>query len=85
MGILMALGALLTRPRRNGAEVVRSEDGGLVATARGLFSPRALEAILRASENAPVRISNLSRRQKLQLRAHRLADLVVDAKKGGGA
>ncbi len=76
---IMALGALLTRPRRGGAEVVRDDKtGNFSATGRGSFSPHALQTILHAAETTPVRIANLSRRQKRQLGAHRLADLVTE-------
>ena len=76
---IMALGALLTRPRRNGAEVIRDEKTGkLSVTGRGLFSPHALQTILHAAETAPVRIENIGRRRMRQLRAHRLADLVSE-------
>ena len=74
---IMTLGALLTRPRKRGAEVRTDENGDLAATGKGLFSPHALQTILRTAADKPVRIANLSRRQRLQLRAHRLADLVT--------
>ncbi len=72
----MALGALLNRPRRGGAEVVRGESGALAVTGRGLFSPRALAAILTAAADGPVGIGGISRRQLRQLAAHRMRDLV---------
>ncbi len=76
---IMALGALLTRPPRNGAEVVRDEaTGDWRATGHGRFSPHALQTILQAAESGPVRIGNLGSRQRRQLRAHRLADLVTE-------
>ena len=74
----MALFAFLNRPRKGGAGV-RSGDrpGTLVTTGRGLFSPEALGAILDASADGPVEITNLSRRQRRQLRAHRMIDLIA--------
>lgn len=74
---LMALGAVLARPCRNGSEVSRDgRTGVLTASGRGRFSPRALADILAAAEDGPVRFASLSFRQKRQLRAHRLAYLV---------
>ena len=74
---IMALGAVLNRPRRGGAEVVRDEASGCWrTTGGGRFSSRALAEILHAAEASPVVIAGLSRRQKRQLRAHRLAHLV---------
>ena len=76
---IMAFGALLTRPRRGGAEVIRDErTGNLSVTGRGLFSPHALQTILHAAATAPVRIGNIGRFRMRQLRAHRLADLVSE-------
>lgn len=75
---LMALAAFLNRPRRGGAELARDESGELRAAGKGRFSPRALEDILAAAETGQVRIAGLSRRQKRQLRALRLAHLVVN-------
>ena len=75
----MVLGALLNRPRKGGAELVRGEDPGCWrATNRGRFSPRALAELLAAADTGTVRIAELSRRQKRQLRAHRLAHLVTE-------
>ena len=73
---IMALGAMLTRPRKRGAEVRSDGNGGLSVIGRGRFSPSALRAILLAAAEKPVRVDRLSRRQRCQLRAHRLADLV---------
>ena len=73
---LMALAAVWNRPRRGGAELVRDDSGRLRATDKRRFSPRALADILAAAETAPVRIADLSFRQKRQLRAHRMAHLV---------
>ena len=73
---LMALAAMWNRPRRGGAELEPDGSGGVRATNKGRFSPQALAEILAAAETAPVRIAGLSRRQKRQLRAHRLAHLV---------
>jgi N-acetylglucosaminyldiphosphoundecaprenol N-acetyl-beta-D-mannosaminyltransferase len=75
---MMALAAFLNRPRRGGAELVRDESGELCAAGKGRFSPRALADILAAAETGPVRIAGLSRRQKRQLRALRLAHLVAN-------
>ena len=73
----MALGALLTRPRRGGAELVRDENtGALTVTGRGFFSPQAFSAILAAAAEHPVKIGGISRRQLRQLAAHRMRDLV---------
>lgn len=78
---VMALRAMLFPPCRGGAEVAENkEDGTLTVIGRGGFSPRAMETILRISGGRPVRISGLSRRQKRQLRAHRLADLIIEVK-----
>ena len=73
---LMALAAVWNRPCRGGAELVRDDSGRLRATDKRRFSPRALADILAAAETAPVRIADLSFRQKRQLRAHRMAHLV---------
>ena len=73
----MVIGAVLNRPRKGGAELVRDETSGeWRATKRGRFSPQGLAEIVSAAEVAPVRIAGLSRRQKRQLRAQRLAHLV---------
>ena len=73
----MVLGALLNRPRQGGAELVRDEASGTWrATNRGRFSPRALADLVGAADAGTVRIAGLSRRQKRQLRALRLAHLV---------
>lgn len=74
---VMAVGALLTRPRACGAEVRPDGAGGLTVSGRGRFSPQALQAILTASAESPVRVAGVSRRQWRQLRAHRLADLIA--------
>jgi len=75
---IMALRALLTRPRRGGAEVVRDGRTGVLTVAgRGSFSPHALATILASAETAPVRVDNIGRRRMRQLRAHRLADRVI--------
>ena len=74
---IMVLGALLNRPRKGGAELVRDEGSGIWrTTSRGRFSPRALAEMLVAADAGTVRIENLSRRQKRQLRAFRMAHLV---------
>ena len=73
----MVLGALLNRPRKGGAELVRDEaTGGWRAAGQGRFSPTGLAAVLAAAEAGPVQISGLTSRQRRQLRAHRLAHLV---------
>lgn len=73
----MVLGALLNRPRKGGAELVRDEGPGIWrTTSRGRFSPRALAELLAAADAGTVRIANLSRRQKRQLLAYRLTHLV---------
>ena len=73
---VMALRALVSPPRRNGAGVVPGPDGGLAVTGKGRFSAEALETILRCSAGDPVRIGGLTWRQRCQLRAHCLSDLV---------
>ena len=74
----MAAAALLNRPDPHGAEVVREENSGdWHTTGRGRFSPGALRTILAAAESGPVRITGLSRRQRRQLAAHRLAHLIA--------
>lgn len=73
----MVLGAVLNRPAKGGAELVRDEASGeLRPSKRGRFSPRGLADIVAAAETAPVRIAGLSCRQRRQLRAQRLAHLV---------
>lgn len=77
----MALFAFLNRPRKGGANVTASPDkpGELTTTGRGRFSPEAFRAILDAyvSADAPIRINGLSGRQRRQLRAHRMIDLIA--------
>ena len=77
----MALNAFLNRPRKGGANVTVSPDkpGELATTGRGRFSPEALRAILDAytSIDAPIKINGLSGRQRRQLRAHRMIDLIA--------
>ena len=81
----MALFAFLNKPRRGGANVAADPDmpGVLMTTGRGRFSPEALQTIVSASvdADAPVRIKGLSARQRRQLRAHRMIDLVATEKK----
>ncbi len=76
----LALFAFLNRPRKGGANVTVSPDkpGELTAAGRGRFSPEALQTILDtyASVDAPVRIKGLSGRQRRQLRAHRMIDII---------
>ena len=76
----LALFAFLNRPRKGGANVTVSTDnpGILTTTGRGRFSPEALQAILDAyaSADAPIRIKGLSGRQRRQLRAHRMIDMI---------
>ena len=75
---VMALRAICAPPKRNGAEVVPDpENGGLRTTGKGRFSPQALQTILRVSGGDPVLITGLNRRQRRQLRANRLADLIA--------
>lgn len=77
----MALFAFLNRPRKGGADVTASTDtpGELTTTGRGRFSPEALQTILDtyASADAPIEIKGLSGRQRRQLRAHRMIDLIA--------
>ena len=74
----MALCALLNPPERDGAELVREgEEDPWRPTGGGRFSPKGLQTILAAAEEGPVRIEPLSSRQRRQLKAHRLAHLVV--------
>jgi exopolysaccharide biosynthesis WecB/TagA/CpsF family protein len=75
----MALFAFLNRPRKGGAGIVADPDspGVLTVNGRGRFSPKALQDILDAAVDAPVRIKGLSGRQRRQLRAHRMFDLLA--------
>ncbi|MBP5585335.1 MAG: WecB/TagA/CpsF family glycosyltransferase [Lentisphaeria bacterium] len=77
----LALFAFLNRPRKGGAGIVAHPDtpGVLTATGRGRFSPEALQAILDAyvSADGPVEIRGLSGRQRRQLRAHRMIDMLA--------
>lgn len=74
----MAFFAFLNRPRKNGAGVAPgNRPGVLTATGRGRFSPEALGAILDASADGPVEIENLSGRQRRQLRAQKMFDLIA--------
>ena len=74
----MAFFAFLNRPRKNGAGVVPGDRPGVLrTTGRGRFSPEALGAILDASADGPVEIENLSCRQRRQLKAHKMFDLIA--------
>ena len=74
----MAFFAFLNRPRKGGANVLPGEKPDvLTVSGRGRFSPEALSCILDASSNGPVKIEGLSRRQRRQLRAHRMIDLIA--------
>ena len=75
----MALFAFLNRSRGGGAGVtaVPGCPGTLSTTGRGRFSPEALQAILDASADGPVEINRLSRRQRRQLCAHKMIDLLA--------
>ena len=77
----LALSAFLNRPRKGGAGVAVNPDapGTLTAVGRGRFSPEALQAILDAyaSTDAPVEIRGISGRQRRQLRAHRMIDILA--------
>jgi len=74
----MALFAFLNRPKKGGANVRPGDKPGTLATTgRGRFSPEALGAILDASAEGPVEITNLSSRQRRQLKAHRMIDLIA--------
>lgn len=77
----MALSAFLNRPRKGGANVTADPDmpGVLKTTGRGRFSPEALQAILDAhvSADAQIKIKGLSGRQRRQLRAHRMIDMLA--------
>ena len=81
----MALFAFLNRPRKGGANVTASSDnpGGLTTTGRGRFSPEALQTILDTyiASDVPIRINGLSGRQRRQLRAHRMIDLIATEEK----
>ena len=83
----LALSVFLNRPRKGGASVAVNPDkpGELTATGRGRFSPEALQAILDAyaAMDAPVRINGLSGRQRRQLRAHRMIDIIATESKHG--
>ena len=74
---VMALRALCARPLPGGAGVSPDEEGkGLKVTGKKRFSPEALETILRSAKERPVSIAGLSGRQRRQLRANKLADLI---------
>ena len=74
----IALFAFLNRPKKGGADVRPGDkQGTLATTGRGRFSPEALGAILDASADGPVEITNLSGRQRRQLKAHRMIDLIA--------
>ena len=81
----MALFAFLNRPRKGGADVAPDPDapGVLTATGRGRFSPEAFRTILDAytATDAPVEIKGLSGRQRRQLKAHRMIDLIATENK----
>jgi len=76
----MALFAFLNRPRKGGANVTvdPKQPRILATTGRKRFSPEALRAILDAysSADGPIEIKGLSWRQRRQLRAHRMIDLL---------
>jgi len=74
----MALSAFLHRPRRNGAGVrPGAAPGTLAVTGRGRFSPEALGDILDASADGPVVIEGLTGRQRRQLQAQKMLDLIA--------
>jgi len=74
---IMALGAVLNRPREGGAEVSPGEDGkSWRVVGKGRFSPSALRTILEAAEERSIRLDGLTRCRLRQLRAHRLAHLI---------
>ena len=74
----MALSAFLHRPRKGGAGVrPGSKPGALAVTGRGRFSPEALGDILDASADGPVVIEGLSGRQRRQLRAQKMLDVLA--------
>ena len=81
----LALFAFLNRPCKGGANVTAdpARSGVLATTGRRRFSPEALRAILDAyaAADAPVEIKGLSRRQRRQLSAHRMIDLVASEAK----
>ncbi|MBR6240144.1 MAG: WecB/TagA/CpsF family glycosyltransferase [Lentisphaeria bacterium] len=74
----MALSAFLHRPRKGGAGVrPGAKPGTLAVTGRGRFSPEALGDILDASADGPVVIEGLSGRQRRQLRAQKMLDVLA--------
>ncbi len=74
---VMMLRAMSSPPKKNGAGVVPdAENGVLAVTGKSRFSAPALLTILRHSGGDPVRIAGLTRRQRRQLRAQRMADLI---------
>ena len=77
----LALFAFLNRPRKGGANITSNPDtpGSLTTTGRGRFSPEALQTILDAytAADGPVEIKGLSGRQRRQLRAQRMIDLLA--------
>ena len=75
----MAFFSFLNRPRKGGAGVTAGEGSPhvLVPSGRGRFSPEALRTILDAGANGPVEIRNISRRQRRQLWAQRMGDLLA--------
>lgn len=74
----MALSAFLHRPRKGGAGVrPGAKPGTLAVTGRGRFSPEALGDILNASADGPVVIEGLSGRQRRQLRAQKMLDVLA--------
>ena len=81
----LALFAFLNRPRKGGANVAADPNspGVLTTAGHGRFSPEALQTILDAyaSADAPIRINGLSGRQRRQLRAHRMIDLLASETK----
>ena len=81
----LALFAFLNRPRKRGANVSADPNapGVLTTTGRGRFSPEALQSILDAYANAdgPIEIKGLSGRQRRQLRAHRMIDMLISEAK----
>ncbi len=81
----LALFAFLNRPRKGGANVSADPNapGVLTTTGRGRFSPEALQSILDAYANAdgPIEIKGLNGRQRRQLRAHRMIDMLISEAK----
>lgn len=74
----MALSAFLHRPRKGGTGVrPGAKPGTLAVTGRGRFSPEALGDILDASADGPVVIEGLSGRQRRQLRAQKMLDVLA--------